>query len=70
MDDCWQGVGGWLLRLRLCRLLYCMGVVVELVLGVGGMMVGVIGWCGWLCGVVGVCGWAGWVWWQDVGGLV
>ena len=38
--------------------------------GVGGMMVGVIGWWDWLCGVVGVCGWAGWVWWQDVGGLV
>ena len=35
MDDCWQGVGGWWLRLRLCRLLYCMGVGVELVLGVG-----------------------------------
>ena len=49
-------------------------VVVWLVLvvwvGVGGMRVGVIGWWDWLCGVVGVWGWAGWMWWQDVGGLV
>jgi hypothetical protein len=44
MDGCWQGVGGW--WLRLCRLLYCMGVVVELVLGVGGVFGGLVGpWC-------------------------
>ena len=41
---CGQGVGGW--WLRLCRLLYCMGVVVELVLGVGGVFGGLVGpWC-------------------------
>ena len=46
------GVDGWLLAgcwwLRLCRLLYCMGVVVELelVLGVGGVFGGLVGpWC-------------------------
>ena len=47
MDGCWQGVGGWLLRLRLCRLLYFMGVVVELVLGVGGVFEGLVGPWGW-----------------------
>ena len=49
-------------------------VVVWLVLvvwvGVGGMRAGVIGWWDWLYGAVGVWGWVGWVWWQDVGGLV
>ena len=46
MDGCWQGVGGWWLRLWLCRLLYCMGVVVVLVLGVGGVFGGLVGpWC-------------------------
>ena len=36
--------------------------------GLGGGCVRRVG--GGLGGGVGVCGWAGWVWWQDVGGLV
>ena len=41
MDGCWRVVGGWRLRLR--RLLFLMGVVVELVLGIGGVFGGLVG---------------------------
>ena len=41
MGGCWRVVGGWRLRLR--RLLFLMGVVVELLLGVGGVFGGLVG---------------------------
>ena len=41
MDGCWRVVGGWRLRLR--RLLFLMGVVMELVLGIGGGFGGLVG---------------------------
>ena len=43
MDGCWRGGGGWF---WLCRLLCRVGVVEELVLGVGGVFGGLGGpWC-------------------------
>ena len=43
MDGCWRGGGGWV---WLCRLLCRVGVVEELVLGVGGVFGGLGGpWC-------------------------
>ena len=46
MDGCWRVVGGGWLWLWLRRLLFLMGVVVELVLGVGGVLGGLVGpWC-------------------------
>ena len=41
IDGCWQFVGGWWLRLR--RLLFLMGVAVELVVGVSGVVGRLVG---------------------------